>query len=164
MTSQEAFRTLSKAIRAGNTDEVLSMFQSDLTLLDMITPFGSWLHVAASRGRLEIVRWLVDMGADVNLRAGTFDGAPINLAAANGHEDIVRLLLEVGAKLDVSEPERNPLFSAVYGGHIAIVRLLIEAGIDPSIRYTGKSMKNMDAKAFALERGQLDIATFLADT
>lgn len=66
--------------------------------------------------------------------------------------------------MDVSDPERNPLFGAIYGGHIEIVRLLIDQGIDTHVKYTGKSMKNMDALAFARERGQMDIAALLAET
>lgn len=62
----------------------------------------------------------------------------------------------------MSESERNPLFSAIHGGHIDIVRFLVEAGIDHRVRYTGSSMQDMDACAFARERGQVDIAVFLA--
>ncbi len=129
-----------------------------------MTPFGSWLHVAADFGNLELVKALVALGADVNQRGGTFGGTPINLAASKGHKEVLEFLLGCGAELDESEPERNPLFSAIYGGHIEIVRLLLDAGINHRISYTGESMKNMDALAFARERGQSDIAAFLADT
>jgi ankyrin repeat protein len=63
--------------------------------------------------------------------------------------------------VEVDEPERNPLFSAVNYGSLNIVKLLIERGVDPSICYTGESMKNMDALAFAVELGKKDIAEYL---
>jgi ankyrin repeat protein len=128
----------------------------------MVTPFGTWLHAAADFGNLTLAQRLVDLGADVNQRSGTFGGAAINLAAAKGHAAVVCYLMSKGAELDVGEPERNPLFSAIYGGHLEIVRLLIEAGIDWRVKYTGENMKGMDALAFARERGQSDIAAYLA--
>jgi ankyrin repeat protein len=127
----------------------------------MVTPFGTWLHVAADFGNLTLAQRLVSLGADVNQRSGTFGGAAVNLAAAKGHIEVVRYLLSEGAELDVGEPERNPLFSAIYGGHIEIVRLLVEAGIDWRVKYTGEYMKGMGALAFARERGQRDIAEYL---
>ena len=77
---------------------------------------------------------------------------------------MVKYLLSCGAEMDVSEPERNPLFGAIYGGHADIAKLLIESGIDTRVKYTGESMKNMDALAFAHERGQKDIAALLSDS
>lgn len=38
--------------------------------------------------------------------------------------------------MDISEPERNPLFSAVQSGNLDIARLLIECGIDAKVAYT----------------------------
>jgi len=129
-----------------------------------MTPFGSWLHVAADFGNLELTKALVASGADVNQRGGTFGGTPINLAAYKGHREVIEFLVGCGAELDESEPERNPLFSAIHGGHIEIVRLLLNAGMNHRISYTGESMENMDALAFARERGQSDIAALLANT
>jgi ankyrin repeat protein len=63
--------------------------------------------------------------------------------------------------MDTSEPERNPLFGAVYGGHLHVVQLLVANGIDFRVKYTGRSMNDMDAKAFAVERGQTEIAKYL---
>lgn len=128
----------------------------------METPFGAWLHVAASVGSVEMVKELLDLGVDINARGGTLGGNALNYAASNGHMEVVKYLLSCGAEMDVSEPERNPLFSAIYGGHIEIVNLLIENGIDIHVKYTGESMKNMDALAFAQERGQAEIAALLS--
>jgi ankyrin repeat protein len=161
--TKEAHRAIRSAIRDGNTAATLVLLREDESHLRMMTPFGSWFHVAASFGNLELVKALVALGLDVNLRGGTLGGAAINVAASNGHIEIVRFLLQSGAELDVSEPERNPLFAAIYGGHIDVVRILIDAGIDHQVRYTGESMKNMDALAFARERGQKAIAPFLAN-
>ncbi len=77
--------------------------------------------------------------------------------------DVVRVLLELGAKFDVSEPERNPLFGAIYGGHAQVAKLLIDSGIDTTVKYSGKNMTNMDALAFARQFGRAEIVQLLKD-
>lgn len=128
----------------------------------MKTVFGTWLHVAATAGQLEIVNLLVGLGIDVNVRGGIADCGAIKSASSAGHIEVVRYLLSAGAEMDVSDPTRNPLFGAIYGGHIDVAKLLIESGIDTQIKYTGDRMKNMDALGFAREQGQNEIADLLS--
>lgn len=149
------------AVQEGDPDRVAALIGNSKERLHMMTPFGTWLHVAVDEGKIEVVKRLLAVGADVNAKGGVFKAAAIKHAASEGHTEIVKFLLEAGAEMDVSEPERNPLFGAIYGGHLDIVKLLLEKGIDPHIKYTGESMKNMDALAFAKERGQLEIASYL---
>ena len=162
MNELELAKALREAVKAGDIGEVRSLIGQSKERLHLMTPFGTWLHMAAKSGHLELVQCLISMGADVNARGGTFGGAPINLAAGYGQIHIVKALLEAGAEMDVGEPERNPLFSAIQGGHFEIVKLLIERGIDHRVRYTGEYMKEMGALAFAREHGQSEIAAFLA--
>ena len=161
MNKAEITKALREAVKAGDVQEVRSLIGASKERLQQMTPFGTWLHIAAKGGHLEVVQCLIAMGSDVNARGGTFGGTPVNLAAGYGQPHIVRTLLAAGAELDVSEPERNPLFSAIQGGHLEIVKLLIEHGIDYRVRYTGESMKDMDALAFARERGQTEIVDYL---
>lgn len=161
MDQRQAGIEIRKAIKTGDLDKVRQLIEADISRLEMMTPFGPWLHVAASFGKVEIVKYLISLGIDINRRGGIFEAAAIKEAVSDGHIEVVRCLLENGAELDVSEPESNPLFGAIYGGHMEIVQLLIEKGIDTKAVYTGNSMKNMDAVAFAKERGQTEIAKLL---
>ena len=155
---QKEIRT---AIKQGDAERVVSLIGSDKARLEMMTVFGTWLHVAASYGQLEIAKRLIALGADVNANGGTSGGGALHRAASDGHIEIVTYLLSCGAIMDVSEPERNPLFGAIYGGHTAIAKLLIDKGIDTHVQYNGPSMKNMDALAFAKEWGRREIAALL---
>lgn len=65
--------------------------------------------------------------------------------------------------MDISEPDRNPLFAAIHAGHKNIVELLLKTGIDTTVKYTGKSMKDMDAIAFAYEWGRKEIAEMIKE-
>lgn len=161
MDEAEIASALREAVRVGDIAQVRSLIGDSKERLQQMTPLGSWLHIAAKDGDLELVECLISMGADVNARGGVFGGAPINLAAGYGQAHIVRTFLAAGAELDVSEPERNPLFSAIQGGHLNIVKFLIDQGIDYRVRYTGESMNEMDALVFARERGQTKIADYL---
>jgi len=157
----EAAKEIRMTIKEGEVEKAITLIGSNGDLLHLMTPLGTWLHVAASFGQLEVMKRLIAMGLDLNRKGGIFEAAPLNIAASKGHIDIVKYLLASGAELDVSEPERNPLFAAIYGGHLEIVKLLLEQGIDATVKYTGPSMEGMDAHAFALERGQTEIAPFM---
>lgn len=149
------------AIEAGDRETVARMIGADKRILQMTTPFGTWLHYAAQHGALEIIKLLLELGENINVKGGIAGGSALHLAASDGHLEVVRYLLARGAEMDVSEPERNPLFGAIHFGHTAIAKLLIEYGINTKVKYTGKTMKDMDALAFAREWGRTDIAELL---
>lgn len=154
-------RQLFSAIREGNLKKVKHLINEDNDLVEMETPLGSWLQVAAGAGKLDIIKFLVSQGADVNKFGGVSNDGALNIAASDGYVDICEYLLEKGAILDTEEPERNPLFSAIHGGHTEIAKLLIDAGIDTKVKYTGENMKNMDALAYAREWGRNEIIELL---
>lgn len=154
-------KTIRDAIKIGDINEVKHLIDDNPESLHLITPFGTWLHVAAKKGHFEIVEYLVQKGIDVNTKGDIFDASPLRLAAGAGHLEIVKYLIENGAELDVSLAKRNPLFGAIYGGHKEVVEFLVEKGIDISIRYTGESIKNMDAYEYARQFGQTEIAEYL---
>lgn len=161
MDAQRTTQGIREAILDGESKKAISLLIANPHVLGFDSPFGTWLHVAAKCGNLDVVKYLVEQGMNVNARGGITGGAPVDLAASQGHPRVVKYLLTHGAELDVSEPERNPLFGAIYGGHTAVARLLIDSGIDTAVKYTGPNMKGMDALAFAREWGRTDIATMI---
>lgn len=158
MTTKPSPKDVLAAIKQEDLAELARLFRQDPQLPKLQTPFGSWLHVAAEYSKPAVAKYLVEHGLDIEQKSGVAGGTAINIAASEGCSEIVAYLLERGATLDVSAPERNPLFSAIYGGHAELVAILLDAGIDATVRYTGPSMKNMDAAAFARERGQAELA------
>ncbi|KAJ2893145.1 hypothetical protein MKZ38_008993 [Zalerion maritima] len=76
-------------------------------------PFWTPLHMAAARGHLEVVRWLVDRGADLNALSAltcscvfrhwyqepVVNPTPLHLAICYGHTDVAKYLIEQGADL-----------------------------------------------------------------
>jgi ankyrin repeat protein len=154
-------RALVAAVQSGDVEAFAGLIALDQTSLRMMTPWGTWLHVAAEAGQVRMVDYLLAQGLDVNTRGGTFKGNALHIAASSGHVEVVRKLLALGAYVDTSEPERNPLFGAVYGGHVHVVELLLDSGIDATIKYSGRFMKNMSVVEFARERGQLEIAALI---
>jgi ankyrin repeat protein len=67
---------------------------------------GGALHFAAGGGRLELVRLLLEAGADVNRRDPRTGRTPLHAAVAAGPDgdapEIVRVLLEAGADVDAT--------------------------------------------------------------
>ena len=74
------------------------------------------LMMASLKGHLDLVRKLIERGADVN-KPGW---APLHYAATNGHLQIMELLLEENAYIDAASPNgTTPLMMAAqygYGG------------------------------------------------
>ena len=60
MVNNDAFRKVSDAIGEGDVELLSSLLSDWPEWLRLKTPFGSWLHLAAMRGQLGIVRELVE--------------------------------------------------------------------------------------------------------
>ena len=87
--------------------------------------------MAALKGHLDLVKKLIDRGADVNKPGWT----PLHYAATSGHLAIMELLLEHHAFIDAESPNgTTPLMMAAHYGTPAAVKLLLEAGADPTMK------------------------------
>ncbi|MFJ7934400.1 ankyrin repeat domain-containing protein [Sporosarcina sp. NPDC096371] len=161
MDKTKIAKDIRDAIKNGQLDTLSELLEKEPEMLTWMTPFGTWLHVATAHGHLEIIKYLINAGIDVNAHGGTFSTNALERAATKGHLDIAVYLINQNVEIDTSEPDRNPLFAAIYGRHFMVVKLLVENNIDLSIKYSGENMKDMDAYAFAIERGQTKIAEYL---
>ena len=82
------------------------------------------LSIGAEEGQREIVRLLLDNGADLKITDGS-SSTPLILAAANDHKMVIKLLLEEGADLGSKDQEgQKPLSPAVINGYKTIAKLL----------------------------------------
>jgi ankyrin repeat protein len=93
---------------------------------------GTALHVASFKGHLQVVRYLLRHGIDVNVRNSGND-TPLLLASWKGHRDVVQYLLEHGADVGLQDQFLNtPLSLAANWGHVDAIRLLLEHNADVS--------------------------------
>ncbi|MEG7843923.1 ankyrin repeat domain-containing protein [Bacillus mobilis] len=149
------------SIKSGQLNTLKDLLEREPKMLEYTTPFGTWLHVATAHGQLEIIEYLINSGINIHAKCGTFSTNALERAATKGHLHIVEYFIKHQVEMDTSEPDRNPLFAAIYSGHFEIVKLLVMNGIDITIKYSGNNMKEMDAYMFAVERGEMEIAEYV---
>lgn len=156
-------REIHYAIKGNDIDLAIKLLNVNekLGILSYKTPFGTWLHDASAHGRQLLVEYLVNNGVDINAKGGILGGNALNEAVKNQHIDLINYLLDLNIEMIIDESEHNSLFTAIYVGNLTIVKILIFRGIDYKISYTSDYMNNMDAEAFALERGEKEIANYL---
>ena len=120
------------ACALGDTDRVREFLAKDQALANARTPRDhpvgggrAPISIAAMRGHIEVVRALLDAGADANSldRRGA---TPLHHAAGEGMADMVQLLLDRGANPNYREENWNstPLDWATYGENPAVVAIL----------------------------------------
>lgn len=92
------------------------------------------LQCAISENNVEIVRLLLEAGADPNERYEKSDVSPLLSAISQDKPEIVRLLLEAGADPNerYEKSDVNALSIAISEDKPEIVRLLLNAGVNPN--------------------------------
>ncbi|KAI1667999.1 Ankyrin repeat domain protein [Pyrenophora tritici-repentis] len=89
--------------------------------------YGNALQAASVGGHEQIVKTLLDKGADVNAQGGRYGNA-LQAASAEGHEQVVKMLLDAGADVNAQGGHYgNALQAASFGGHEQVVKMLLDA-------------------------------------
>ncbi|WP_233999683.1 ankyrin repeat domain-containing protein [Erythrobacter sp. CCH5-A1] len=108
-----------------------------------ITSGDTGLHIAVARSDTLWVRFLLQKGADPNLR-NKKGATPLQLATALGFNDGVAALIKGGASIDIADQTgETPLITAVHARNVELARLLLEKGADPDRNdNSGRSARN----------------------
>lgn len=142
-----AYCDICTACYIGDIERVRELLREDAGLAnrpsDYVTYYacsGTPIRNAAAGGHIEIVRLLLEHGADPNLREEGIAplGHALHMAVCNGYREIVELLLEHGAHPNVPvESSADTLSAAMRNGDQEMVKLLASRGAARSMELLG---------------------------
>lgn len=95
------------------------------------TPLSTMLRYGMHPEQLQSVLYLIEHGADTNVRDQTGQETPLEYAcryAVEGRHIVVRSLLDHGAEVNPKSPFWTPLHYAASRGDKEMVQMLLEAG------------------------------------
>ena len=158
---QESFYLpqLREAVKFGHLDVVTFFLEHDLDLNAQSETGMLPLQVASSTGaRPEIVKALLDAGADVNAQEAQ-RGTALQAAVSMKRFEMVELLLRAGADPDLCDINGNPaLHTAAYSGQEDIIKLLVDHGADVNIKGPGTRFDNpLEGAAIGKDFGALSL-------
>jgi ankyrin repeat protein len=115
------------AAKSNQIEDVISFLEKDKKYAKISTVNNQTaLHLAANNGNLELVKLLIEKGADVNAKTND-DATPLHVAANNDNLELVKLLIENDADVNAKTNKgATPLHMAAVNGHFDIAKLLIE--------------------------------------
>ena len=127
------------AIKEGNLEELRGLVESAVNVNQKIIQEMSWLHLAAQFGSLDMVKYLVEHGAEVTSEDNSFRETVLHSACRGGNDAIVQYLLQHGGAKDINKknpPGLSPLNIACSEDHSAVARTLLAQAHDDTRRVT----------------------------
>lgn len=120
---------LMEAASAGNVSIARILVEHGASINTHSNEFKeSALTLACYKGHLEMVRFLLEAGADQEHKTEEMHTALME-ASMDGHVEVARLLLDSGAQVNMpADSFESPLTLAACGGHTELAMLLLERG------------------------------------
>ena len=118
--------TEKKATPSGDSNYIKAIISEDPGRINQKDSYGdSLLHLAVREGNVEIINYLVSMGANINIQ-DLNDETPLHTAVNIGNLDTVIQLVVNGADINIKDSIGNtPLHDAVENEQIQIAEYLI---------------------------------------
>jgi ankyrin repeat protein len=145
LVARGAFVNIEMAAVKGDLARVRELLDQDASLANRLSDYGSYypgcgapIKNAAAAGHIEIVKLLLERGADPNLPEEGIAprGHALHSAVCNGHIDIVRLLLEHGAHPNVEiESSADTLSAAIRNDDQTMIDLLCSHGAARAVQF-----------------------------
>jgi outer membrane protein assembly factor BamB len=114
---------LLEAARTGDRARVVALLDSGVSVNTLSRYHVSALGFAAERGHLDVVRVLVERGADLNVIDSCYGSRPLDFALRGGHLEIALYLLERG-----SRGAASVLNTGIRRGNVGAVRAALATG------------------------------------
>ena len=123
-----------KATQHGSLERVKELIESGQAEVNRPDTENVYLlHWAAINNRVEIAKYLLDKGANINAVGGDLESTPLHWAARNGLLKMIILLINNGANPLLFDNEGfSTIHLAAMFGHSNIVAYLLAKGIDVS--------------------------------
>jgi Ankyrin repeats (3 copies)/Ankyrin repeat len=172
VTSQETFKQVQACaanLRSRNNEcspdssmDPLAALLSSLSTGNS-SPFRQEIVIAAKDGDADLVKALLQKGADANAKGDLDHLTPLWWAAYKGYPEVVKVLIDTGkAKLDAKDGYLvTPLFWAVKNEHHAVVELLLQTG---KVDVNTKNRLRQTPLSCAIENGDEAIVKLLLKT
>lgn len=127
---------LMRAVKDNDVARVKALLEQGADVNAPDAEHGSVLILAAYQGRTEIVRLLLEAGADVAALDPGMKATALHAAAYAGRTEAARWLLRYKIDLDRQGPYNGytALHDAIWQNHVDTARLLVEAGANLEVR------------------------------
>lgn len=149
------------AVKAGDASSVRAVLARGRAQVATAERDGTTaLHWAAQQDRADLVRLLLDAGADARA-ANRYGATPLAVACLSAGAPVVSALLDAGADPNTSSGEgQTALMTAARAGKAEVVRLLLARGatVEAKERWRGQT-----ALMWAVAEGHADVVRVLLD-
>ena len=151
-----------QAAKDGNIDELKVAIANAVNInkKDMKGKTALWYAVVANNAK--IVKYLLENGANANVKVPPSNGTPLQFASIKGFTEIAKLLLDAGSEVNVFDKSVGvtPLWLASQGGHTDIVKILIENKADVNLARKGDKVTSL---LMASQEGHTNIVKLLLE-